>query len=435
MRLTDFRPSSSPTLSEQRDALQKGLGRSMQWAKAGLLNAGPLLEMCLIDRRYDRQCENPRGDWLWKLIAETGTQDQFRVPILHALYDETDDWNISQLCHFAQHYAESGDETFRNLLYEFVEQKPFPENITLAEEEILQLDGEQGFLFAARVRGQRLATNEWDWDDRYFVSKAINQLGEDLIVRLLKTSSDTDIKRFYQFWNDCKQDQSQCDDNGSYIDHMQAIPVEKVIEAAHTNDASFSFTGWGRWADLTSLNSVLDTLWKTTELTVLKKLIKVFWMQTLPAFDSRLITLCQHPDEELRRRSFIALANNSHPAIRAFALEQLSIEASHNVVSLFVNNYEAGDEKRILEAISLPQDSWELHSLLSDTMKILENNPEADTSRLAVIAYAANPCEICRYKAIQLLQNRSVAPDWMIEECRYDSYEETRELSHWKTAE
>jgi len=72
LQFLDFSPSTVPSLDQQRDALQKGLGRAVQWATAGMLAAEPLLDACLHDQRFDRQCEDNRGQWLWKLISLAG---------------------------------------------------------------------------------------------------------------------------------------------------------------------------------------------------------------------------------------------------------------------------------------------------------------------------------------------------------------------------
>jgi hypothetical protein len=85
------------------------------------------LEACLRDQRFDTQVESSRGDWLWRMVRAVGATERFRVPILHALYDLSDDRSASQLCDLARHYAEPGDDTFRTLLYEIVEQKPVGE--------------------------------------------------------------------------------------------------------------------------------------------------------------------------------------------------------------------------------------------------------------------------------------------------------------------
>jgi hypothetical protein len=63
----DFSPPINPTLDQQSDGLKKGLGRALKWATRGVLSTGALLEACLHDQRFDRQDEDNRGEWLWKI--------------------------------------------------------------------------------------------------------------------------------------------------------------------------------------------------------------------------------------------------------------------------------------------------------------------------------------------------------------------------------
>src|SRR5450759_5119336 len=118
MKLVDYAPPASPSLEQQRDALRKGLGRAMQWALAGRLEDGPLLEACLQDQRHDSQIDAPRGDWLWEIVQAVGAADRFRVPILHALYELSDHHSADQLCELARCYGATGDEAFHSRLYE-----------------------------------------------------------------------------------------------------------------------------------------------------------------------------------------------------------------------------------------------------------------------------------------------------------------------------
>src|SRR5262249_9752830 len=135
-------------------------------------------------------------------------------------------------------------------------------------------------------------------------------------------------------------------------------------------------------------------LWAAQEPKVIAKFLTVFSNRALPAFDARLIELCRHSDAEVRRRAFSALEKNAHPLTREFALAGLSRGVCDGaVVGLFVNNYEQGDELRILEAMRFPSDECELHWLLMDVNKVLEKNSQADVSQLGIITYASTPCE------------------------------------------
>jgi hypothetical protein len=365
VQFADFSPPKTPSFDQQRDALKKGLGRAMQWAMRRVLDDDPLLEACLRDGRYDAQIDDTRGDWLWQMVRAVDAADRFRVPILHALYSLSDDRNANQLCELARCFAEAGDETFRRRLYEIVEQKPIADSRWLGEEEIIRLDGEPAFLFAARGRGKDLATRGWEWDDRSLVTKAVERLGEERVSDLLQQSTDPAIRSFSAGWL-----QERLADDGqakrqSYRDRMRKITVADVMSAAESGgDRSYSFRGWGMQAGEAQFEIVLEQLRNSQDVTVIANLLQVFSNRPLPLFDARLLNLCQHTDSEVRRRAFNALQNNKHHLIRAFALSELQKGARDGfVIMLFTRNYQPGDEQQIQNAIEFPDDQYELHSL------------------------------------------------------------------------
>jgi len=430
MNFGDYAPTHSPSPDQQRDALRKGLGRAVQWAVAGQLDDQSLLEACLRDFRFDVQVEDSRGDWLWRMIQAVNAADRFRVPILHALYDLSDERSANQLCELARRYAEAGDQTFRSRLYEIVGQKPFDDSRWLGETEVVELDGEEGFLFAARVRGEQLAKREWDWDDNALVADASERLGPERVSRLLENTKDRAIASFREVWRQQEAATAARDRQEPYGDRMRAITVGEIVAAAGSaDDQLILFRSWGRYADEKDLEVVLRHVRDTDEPKVIANLLQVFSHRTIPSFDARLIDLCGHGDREVRRRAYIALENVEHPLVRQFALDRLEKGLLDGLVAgLFINNYERGDEQRILEAMEYPADEVEGHWLLMDVVKVLEANPDADCSQLAVIAYALTPCETCRFHAAQLLHDRGEAPRWLIDECRDDSAERSRGL-------
>jgi len=185
LKFIDFSPSTSPSLDQQQDALQKGLGRAVQWASAACLAHGPLLDACLKDQRYDMQVEECRADWLWRMIEMLNAKDSFRVPIFHALNELADKRSAYQLVELGCHYAETGDEAFLARLYEIVESRPFKDCMGLGETEVLRLDGHKALKFVARLRGEELIERDWDWHDGSFVDKAVKLLGESKVRNLL----------------------------------------------------------------------------------------------------------------------------------------------------------------------------------------------------------------------------------------------------------
>jgi hypothetical protein len=430
VKFGDYSPLSSPSLDQQRDALRKGLGRAMQWAMSGRLDDAPLMEACLRDQRFDMSVEDSRGNWLWQMIQAVGGADRFRVPILHALYDLSDDYSAGQLCELAKHYAKEGDSAFRTRLYEIVERKPFVDSPWLGEEEIIELDGESALVIAIEVRGRGLTNRDWAWDDERLIEQAIERFGEGPVSQLLDNSTDEAIREFQRMWHQGMKKKAEQKPVLSHKERVRAITANEIIAAAESEDTGFGmFRGWGMHAAPTDLGIVLQRLWATQEPKVIARFLTVFSNRALPDFDARLIELCQHSDAEVRRRAFSALEKNLHRLIREFALTGLAKGfCDGSIVGLFINNYEQGDEQRILEAMEFPADESELHWLLMDVNKVLEKNSQADASQLGVIAYASTPCENCRFFALRLLHNQKAVPKWVKEECQYDSGQDCRKL-------
>ena len=431
MQFIDYAPSSSPSLNQQRDALRKGLGRAIQWAAMGRLEDDPLLAACLQDQRYDRQLEDSRGDWLWRMVRAVDAADRFRVPILHAFYEMSDERTASQLCELAGCYAETGDETFRTRLYEIVEQKPIADRLDLGEDEIIRLDGDEGFLFVAKARALGLPSREWEWDDESLIDQAIKRIGESRVNELLEDRKNPPLRAYWERWRQEKQAKAVRAPHISHRERMRAISVGEILSAAESGDSNFGLhRGWGMYAEEADLATVHQHLSTAREAKTIAKLLWVFVNRAAPQFLARFIELCQHEDSEVRRRAIFALEKIKHPLVRKFALSEL-VKKVHgtSVVGLFRENYQQGDEQRILDAIEFPDDDWKLHGLLMDVIKILENNPDADCSQLGVVAYASTPCESCRFDSVRLLHDRHVAPGWLIEECRFDSGEKSRELN------
>jgi hypothetical protein len=310
-----------------------------------------------------------------------------------------------------------------------VEKRPFPDSPWLGEEEIVALDGEPAFLFAARLRGQQLTAREWEWDDRSLIDQAIDRFGEERVNTLLSASSDTAFSRFGECWRQDKQGAAETKQVQSHRERMKTVPVEEIVRAAEGDTKCYWFRGWGMHAADADLKVVLQRLWAAEQPHVIANLVKVFAARPLPVFDARLIDLCQHTDEEVRSRAFRALEENAHPLVREFAEAALQKGVRDgSVVGLFIKNYRPGDEGRILEAMEVPDDPCELHWLLMDVIKVLEKNPEADCSRLGVISYALTPCQNCRFYAARLLHQQQVSPEWLRDECRFDSEEDCRNL-------
>ncbi len=430
MNSADYAPPTCPSLEQQQDALQKGLGRAALWAKAGCLDDAPLLEACLQDRRYDRQIEETRGDWLWQLIELVGAQSRFRTPLLHALYELSEEPNAKQLCELARCYATTGDETFRTCLYKIVDRRPVADAPWVGEEEIVAIDGEAGFAFAAGVRGRELANREWDWSDRSLADEGIGRLGQDCLNRLLNNTRDESLNRFLTNWHQTTTKIAAPEKVASLEEQMRLISLAEIIATAQADIPRLGdLRRWGRFADPVDLEAILHHLFATKEPKVITSLLTVFSYRALPRFDARLIEFCNHSEAAVRWKAFHALAQNTHASIRTYARSEVERGGCERfLISLFIKNYVPGDEHWLLDAMQLPGDLDELHRQLMDVLNVLEQNSVAEVRNLGTIVYALTPCANCRFHAVRLMHKRGGLPEWMRRECRFDSDTDCRKL-------
>lgn len=429
----DLEPIAHPETVHYRDALQKGLGRALLWAKKGKWREKAILrEACLTDLRYDRQCEEARGPWLWRIMEVTGVIEDFREAILESLRTLDDGLAARQLCQFCVFYAQRGEERFRHRLQEIVSEKPVPDCPWLGEEELIVLDGEAGFLFAVRVRGRSLLHREWDWDDRSVIDMAFDKLGEQATVALLERESafSADIGRFRDQWQANAEEKAAGDPKQSHADRMRQYTLNDVIQMAeNTRNRAMSLRGWGMYADERNLETILNRLFNCEDSDAIANYLRVFSNRPLPHFDRRLLDLLEHENEQVRSWAYMVAAQNSHPDVRRFALDHLSQRITErNFIQLFIRNFQSGDEDLLLKELSIPEDPQQCHGLLMNVIKVLEQNPAARRETLALLAYLRTPCASCRFRAVKLLVTQNIAPRWLIEECQYDSDSETRGL-------
>ncbi len=441
LKFRDPSPPRVPTHDEQADALRKGLGRTMEWVTAGLLDEELLSHALLHDLRYDSQVDSQRAPWLWGLLVAANATERLREPLLIALRTLSDPENAYQLCGLGYFYAERGDPEFLQALYDIVEKRPVPEWGDLALKDLLKIDEERALLFVAEIRGNELKSREWNQEDHYLRTFATEQLGDTRSLTLLSESDDSDIRRFHDRWLvrqklDAERPPSQ---DQRERDKKQRSAEEIVASAESGRSRRYIHSRWGKYQSEEVLSVVAEAFWSTEDPPALVNYLSLFSERPMPTFDPRLFDLCSHEDENVSFYAYKALAMMSRPEIRAFALEKIRQgQLDGSVFSLFARNYVAGDEEMLLERLDLPEDDH-LHWLLGEVIKVLQENEEADPLELGLIVYHHTPCEYCRLKAVKILHARNRMPDWMRNECRHDSSEECRsfiqEINNHTTSE
>jgi hypothetical protein len=420
-----------PTVEDQTNALEKGLGRAYLWAQAGHVKPECMLDACVSDYRFDRQCEDARGDWLWQILVAGSFVEAVRENLLHELHGIAQSDAATQLCQLARHFALTGDDRFKDALRIIVVDKLVADCDWIGEEELVRLEGDDGFLAAVRRHGKELKTRTWDWYDSALGDYGVKWLGEDRTLQLLdaRSPADSSVGRFSELWQTHRVEQEQCD-RAPRIDDTRNWSVDEVIAAAET--ASVLATGlrrWGRFASESDVARVYDRMLSTENVAALQRYLQIFAVRTWPRYDARMFELCNHTDGRVSRWSRTAVSKNRHPEVRRRALAMLDEPSDQgDAIKMLSTNYEPGDERRVLKVLSLPDDEWELHSTLMSLDKLLDMNPSAAFVEACRVIYENTPCSICRTGAVRLLADRGALSTEIESECRFDVDAGTREI-------
>jgi hypothetical protein len=422
---------SAPSEAAATDALKKGHGRVYLWAQAGKLPADSLLRACLNDYRYDRQCESARGEWLWGLLTTASYKCRLRDSVLAAVSGIEFSDAPYQLCQLAGLFALRGDDDFRRQLWRIVVDRPLKDCVGLGEDELIAVEGQQGFLAAVRRHGRDLTSREWEWFDRALGDAGQELLRDQQLLDLLDSESgaDLEVRRFRDAWRDERERQAAATPI-PYRERVSAPTVQEIIEAAeHGVPGCVSFRGWGRFAADDDLNRVYERLLASSGIEAIRRFLQVFAVRAFPHFDSRMLQLCLNDDANIRARATTAVANVRDPEIRRFALA-LYRDAAHQraAISLLAANYEQGDEHLVLDALALPGDLDELHWTLMDLRDLVEKNPVAEYQQACEIVYEKSPCALCRHSVVKLWANRGRLPEGWLAECPHDVDKSIREL-------
>lgn len=160
-----------------------------------------VLESCLKNPAYDRQCEGSRAAWLFRMFQDSEDYDRFSAAILSelsSLPSEADSYDLEHLCELAALMAKAGDEAAATALRSRVLAQPlnWPHSLYGCQP-LVALDGVPAVVALARRFGQLLIEEP---DER---PPSVEYLTEDLgifdaavleLQRLAET--DGDIKRY-----------------------------------------------------------------------------------------------------------------------------------------------------------------------------------------------------------------------------------------------
>lgn len=412
-----------------------------------------IIEACVKAVAYDPQCEDDRTDWLIDMIDTAGIEDFVLPRILGALHDgfaARGFWDKSQLCRLALAYAKRGRTGAREALYSALGKNDSSADV-FAAEEIIQLDGSDGFLHVAEKVGEWIADDPETSAGVFLLQFYDETNGEGSAERILRSAADHHprIAALLEHLNaQIRSDDSESErvqgtqkpellerfgwNKPGPFEAMRNWTADEIVRDIQQtepgeNTSRLLYMRWGENASDDDLAGVFEALCGERDQPRQRLLLGVFQRRGFLEVDGRALRFADHHDLEIRWSAYCALARHEHPDVRALALARVqAARMSEGELGLLIKNYRAGDWLTIREGLTLTDDPDAMHDLFQDLLDVYEENPDAEAVEPMLLAYEHTPCSNCRHRAVALLRSMDRLPGWIRDECAHDADEETR---------
>lgn len=438
-------------------ALRKGQGRALLHARqfgcaefADLLVESLLFKLAwdpLLDSHLAHECDaidegRGGGDhvpWLLEILEVSRCAERVLADVLPRLTDDSESFgDLLQRPTVALALAQRGNpeaaDRLRACLRAHVDGLP-----ALADDEIIELDGEAGLIRVAEYLGRLVQAGEydpppeairtWRYDQERGKGAARAALGA-------AATSSSDIAAFLRAWEKAVSEEQERERGLPPYDariRPWQEPVEDLItqlNQVEDEDLAFIFLLWGRQAAEADLPRFADAVFACPEPWRLAVGLAAFERRPAPSLVERLLPLADHPDAAVRSAAIRTLAMNKSQAIRELALRRLREgRVADGEIGLLAETFDAGDEALIESALLPAPDPEAAHALARDILRVAERNATPSLAPALFFAYEETPCGLCREDIAKRLVERGAAPEWLLEECRADAMEEIRALA------
>ena len=429
------------TKNEFAIALKRGQGRAVMHVHQHGLNgvSSIVLESCLKNLSYDRQCESSRTDWLFSMFDGTAELPGFSTALLSALSIETELYDLQHLCEFAELLAKNGDLKAHQLLREIVLSQPLPDpGWPYGTHELVVIDGVDAVVAIAKRFGMLLLEEKREssmWlgsfaDDFPSAKRKLTGLAKtDPAIKAFLDNQKDDSKRFAKKpKSKSKEDDAEielsCDE---FVNHF-FTPQEDYNYKRQIIDRRLARNAYDE-----DLIALLERLNGEENETVIVRVLRVFHVVELPEITPVLWKLVESKNVKIRDTAINALAKIQDTRLSELTRKKLKSKKFTGkdaaFIQLFAENFASQDERLILDALERTSLSDDVAHMVGFAIReIYRANEKLVTSELLQWDYERNPCTECRCSTVRLLMDLKGMTLDMLEECQYDSNVEIRQF-------
>jgi len=347
--------------------------------------------------------------------------------VLKALPRSEDDWDAVQRFRFAACMAFEGRERAKQIMYESYD--PGPKNGEGIAINFVQMDGMNGFLFAATKIGALLISEPEEVDEGWLWAHASEVLGEAETRSALLQTAATDV-RVEAYWRAVEAHESDSRNATDTLEAVKALSYEQLgPKLAGMRGPRLSL--WGKGASVEGLERAAHGLIAASEPEQQLQHLRIFSRRPFPLDLSLLLDLSASANEDLAYAAAVALSQITNPSVRklAFQLVEERLVGRQVAIDLISQNFEPGDHETALNWFEDESDRETRHRMQLNLRNFWERHPEpASEVRMLVSSYEHGPCSCCREHIVRRLISLDSLAASMREECAYDANDEVRDL-------
>ncbi|MCW1884651.1 hypothetical protein OKA04_07905 [Luteolibacter flavescens] len=405
-------------------ALKTGHGRALiQAEKHGTEGLREdILDAALFSKVYDSQCEGKGEAWLARLCESAGL-----VETIISRGDGAGDEDGGLRCALLKEFFLRGYEAALPALREmcrFDEQR----NDLLGCAEIVEIEGADGFIFAADRLGQRLLEDKEFWVCSWLMSELDDRDGEGSAMAILDRESpaNPNIAAYREaVLEDLERPKSVPDSTPPPVDDL----IRLILCSSKREHRLFRY---GRTASSEDRRKVAALDFSEMGPVQLENYLWFFQRNGLPEFREDHLPLLLHPEDRVKWRAHRVLSLHAEPQVRTAAYEALSRGEVGFFAELLRRSGLEEDVEPLLRAINSPAllaDDDEIHGVGTALLDLARENDRMADPRIPLWIYEHGPCRMCRLDAVKVMIKRSTLPRWIAVECLSDAYEETRKVA------
>jgi hypothetical protein len=423
-------------VDEFQRVLNLGLGRAIlhlqKHPASRSLYRDVILYACLNNIAYDPQTEGDRTEYLVESIRLSDEAEFYREQILHefAHLRPSDDWTTEQFFYLAFRFAQQGHEYARQLLYQKYKEGWDTTHLR-GSRPLVSLDGFKGFLFAVDPLKRRKYPEKHAWIFDYLLSDLEKMVDVDEVLAT-EYSDNPQLRRFILAirkslkYRDKYQKAAQ--KKKARIAEMSYKEIkQRDILKMSKKKLHFGWWDWGNTATEEDLTLAAEDFLREDNSDRLLLFMDMFRHRRFPLDLTKLLQFGEYGDERVARdqiamRALNVLENVSHDEVRKLALRMIEQgNRTWRAVGLLNNNFEEGDWKFIEEVTARKRDAENYHGIGLSVENIFKAHPSDEVVGALLNLYEYGPCSRCRERFVDLLHQLNKIPDWMAEECQYDS--------------